>query len=133
MLRLPDGLEVVGDEWFRDCAVEKVVVPSSVRELGKSAFAGCRRLREVVFERDSLLELVGDFCFSECGLREVVVPRSVRRIGEGAFCGCLDLASLRFEEGSRLSSIGERAFRSTRLRPENVEYPSALQTEGYEW
>lgn len=42
VVRLPDGLETVGNGWFRERDVEKLVVSSGVKVLGDSAFFGCR-------------------------------------------------------------------------------------------
>ena len=86
VLRLPDGLQEVGEDWLRDGLVEEVFVPASVRSLGKCAFYRCGRLGSVVFAPGSCLERIGDSCFEGCGLREVVVPASVQRIGCAAFC-----------------------------------------------
>ena len=58
-LQLPHGLEVVGKDWFRDSDIEKVFIPNTVRELGKSAFYSCEKLREIVFESGSQLETIG--------------------------------------------------------------------------
>ena len=41
VLRLPDGLETVGDSWFMHTGIERLIIPSSVKTLGKSAFSGC--------------------------------------------------------------------------------------------
>ena len=64
VLRLPDGLEVIGDDWFWESDVEKLIIPNTVRELGHSAFSWCEKLREVVFEPDSRLEAIREFCFA---------------------------------------------------------------------
>ena len=85
MLRLPDGLDRVGDGWFAGSDIEKLAIPSSVRALGNSAFANCVQLREVVFEQNSQLEHIGEKCFESCGFKEITIPRSVRDIGEYAF------------------------------------------------
>ena len=85
MLRLPDGLEALGDGWFQESDVEKIIVSSSVKVLGKTAFGGSKKLREVVFEPDSHLESIGEMCFIGCGLKEIVIPKSVRAIGKWAF------------------------------------------------
>ena len=88
VLRLPDGLEVVGDFWFVSSDIEKVFIPNTVRELGSRAFSDCARLREVVFEPGSQLETIGSYCFERCGLREFVAPESVKDVGFGTFVGC---------------------------------------------
>ena len=99
-LRLPRGLETVGDNWFSCSDIEKVFIPNTVRELGNYAFGSCKQLREVVFEPGSQLETIGTTCFAECGFEEITIPKSVRSIGNLAFGGCCILRSLSFEEGS---------------------------------
>ena len=49
VLELPDGIERIGSCWFMASSVEKVVVPTSVKEIGSHAFDGCKELKEVVF------------------------------------------------------------------------------------
>ena len=126
-LRLPAGLEEVGDWWFEDSAVERVFVPRSVRRLGRHAFAGCERLCEVVLEQGSRLERIGDLCFSGCGLTEMPIPKSLRSVGEEAFCGCERLSRLCIEEGCALEHVGYRAFARTRLAPEQLAFLAVLE------
>ena len=57
-MRLPDGLRALEEGSFRNSEVEKVIIPSSVKELGDSAFSCCKKLREVVFEPHSQLERI---------------------------------------------------------------------------
>lgn len=130
---LQQGIETVGDDWFAGSEIEKLVVPGSVRTLGRRSFARCRVLREVVFEPDSQLDLIGEACFTLSALEKVAVSKSVTSIGARAFSGCRNLSLLRFEPGSRLERVGEWAFHNTRLGPENVAYPDALKTSGREW
>ena len=85
MLHLPDGLEIVGHKWFITNDIWKVIVPSSVKILGESAFSWCVNLREVVFEPYSQLERIEKDCFYMCDLREIVIPRSVHYIEDHAF------------------------------------------------
>lgn len=131
VLCLPQGLETVGKEWFRGSDIKKLVVPSSVRELGESAFVLCDRLREVVFEPGSQLERIEDSCFCGCDFRRVIVPRSVRLIGTCAFKDCGKLSSLEFEDDSRLDSVGAYALAGTQLTPTNVRLPSTVKDNEY--
>lgn len=133
ILCLPEGLELLGAEWFKDSCVEKVTIPSSVRKLGSHAFGGCGRLCEVVFAPGSCLESIGDSCFIACDLRSVVIPRSVREIGEAAFYGCQYLSSLSFEKGSVLKRIGQHAFRNTSLWPNTVRFLPTLKSSSNVW
>ena len=130
VLRLPEGLDVVGEGWFRETGVQKLVVPASVTVLGARAFQGCRRLRELVFEPGSRLEYVNERCFEGCGLREVVFPRSLRVIDVMAFLDCRELAAIRFEDGSQLGVAGFNAFHGTRFA-QGRRFPKILVRNGY--
>ena len=56
VLRLPQGLEAVGIEWFDTDDIEKVIIPSSVRVLREHAFILCEFL--------SIIRMNGAFkCF----------------------------------------------------------------------
>ena len=85
---LPEGIEAVGPHWFRDCNIESVVVPISVRVIGFDAFRGCARLRRVTFQPGSMLEGIGEGCFYESGLEEIAIPSSVVVIHAHAFRHC---------------------------------------------
>ena len=46
---IPEGVEVIGDDWFSNTSVKKLTISSSVRELGARAFYECYELRTVIF------------------------------------------------------------------------------------
>ena len=77
VLRLPDGLETVGKEWFQQSRVEKVFIPSSVAVLGERAFHCCGQLCEVAFEPGSRLERIESACFHGCGFEKIVIPKGI--------------------------------------------------------
>lgn len=62
-LVLPEGLKVVGPEWFAESNIETLVLSRTVRELGRAAFQCCNRLWRVSFPNDSELVVIGDNCF----------------------------------------------------------------------
>ena len=130
MLRLPNGLEIVGDNWFAGSGIEKVFIPNTVRKLGSSAFVCCEELREVVFEPGSQLETIGDSCFGYCMFEKIVIPKSVRDIGDEAFSGCEYLRSLVFEDGSQLKHVGEDALTYTPLEGEKGLFPGTERADG---
>ena len=62
----------------------KVVLPPTIKRLGKSAFSGCKELEEINLPNG--LISIGDFAFlSTPKLCMINVPNSVTSIGEGAF------------------------------------------------
>lgn len=48
-LELPSGLEFVGDEWFANSGIEKVIISATVKELRTEVFKDCQNLKKVVF------------------------------------------------------------------------------------
>ena len=93
--------------------LENIVIPEGVREIGKSAFAGCLALKTITLNKDieliddnafnllvaatastatanladcTKLEYIGDYAFQGCaGITELVLPASVKSVGEYAF------------------------------------------------
>ena len=93
--------------------LENIVIPEGVREIGKSAFAGCLGLKNITLNEDLVriddgafdllvsstissatvnledckkLEYIGGYAFQGCkGIETLVIPESVTYIGEGAF------------------------------------------------
>ena len=106
----------VPDSAYEKSDVESVVFGGNVKTIGKSAFGGCEKLKEISFNEGLLkiddwafsgcfnvkdlslpkgLVAIGSFAF--CGLRQIrsVVVPSVLFLGEGAFTGCEKLADAR--------------------------------------
>ncbi|NLG04647.1 MAG: leucine-rich repeat protein [Clostridia bacterium] len=69
-----------------------VSIPSSVKEIGNSAFWGCKKIKQINFF--SGLERI-EFCaFMGTGITELKLPDSVKYIGASAFYGCQDLSKV---------------------------------------
>lgn len=65
--------------------VEEVILPSSLEEIGESAFSYCKNLRQITLGAG--LTQVGDFAFYLTGLEEIHFPTGVESIGEHALTG----------------------------------------------
>ena len=76
---------MVGEGWFADSNAARVIVPTSVKEIQRSAFACCKRLKEVEFVEGSGLEKIDELCFYNNGLKSIIVPNLVREIPKAAF------------------------------------------------
>lgn len=48
-MELGNGLEVIGERAFEDLDIRTIVIPPSVRVIGKYAFYNCSMLRKVEF------------------------------------------------------------------------------------
>ena len=72
---------------FNFCgALDNVVIPERVVEIGDYAFAGCMGLADIVIPDG--VEIIGSNTFQECiSLERIEVPDSVEQIGDYSFYG----------------------------------------------
>lgn len=107
---IPCGITEIGYRAFTDCRMTAVVIPRSVKVIGREAFIQCYGLTAVAIPNS--VEEIGERAFSWCGsLSAVSIPDSVRVIGEEVFRGCEDLSYVTFMTLSdREIKIGEKVF-----------------------
>lgn len=89
-------------------ALEKVVIPSSIKKVGDEAFRDCHSLTTVDW---GVVEEIGKHAFERCGFSgRFDVPSTVKIIDEDAFRNNYDMTYLYFLEDSQLEHIEEGAF-----------------------
>lgn len=112
---LPDGVKVIGDSAFENCAfLTEVVIPDTVTSIGAKAFRGTA-LKTIALPGG--LTQIGDAAFQNSALERISIPGSVKSsssvkgVGAYAFDGCTALAEVVFEKSSDKLLLGEYAFR----------------------
>ena len=107
---------------FMNCTnLTKVVIPATVKSIGKMAFYNCSLLEEVEV-KGSLTE-IPDYCFSGCkALKKLTVAGTVNRLGVEAFTKCSNLTDLRVPDG--VTMIDNNCFLSAGLN--RVVLPETL-------
>lgn len=84
-----------------------VSIPTSVKHIGREAFAGHTELVKV--EIPGYVEDIGYNAFNGCtSLETIVIPDTVTDIGNGAFSGCSSLKSVTF--GKKVKKLGNGIF-----------------------
>lgn len=84
-----------------------VSIPTSVKKIGKEAFAGHTELVKV--DIPAYVESIDYNAFSGCtSLETVKIPDTVTQIGNGAFSGCSSLKSITL--GKKLEKLGNGVF-----------------------
>ena len=119
--RLPDGFTEVNAESFKGSAISKIIIPTSVTKISKSAFEGCLNLTSVVFEVGSGTQknlTIDARAFAGCTkLESIVLPSRLTEINltrysvsEGkvdtvavndAFYGCTSLSEINVSSASK--------------------------------
>lgn len=101
-------LEEIGENAFEGTDLHQFTIPSTMRTIGRYAFASCMSLRDLQVEEG--VETIGTAAFEECtSLHAVSLPRSLKRIGNRAFDGSNKLVSI--EIGNQTNVwLAEEAF-----------------------
>ena len=108
------GTDVIMEGLYEDCnTIEKVFIPASVTEIGDKAFAGCKNLKEIEFERRTGADiknlLIREEAFRGCdSLEKVRIPSFVTGLEGSAFYECSSLKEVYIEDG--VKEIGDSAF-----------------------
>ena len=122
-LKLPEGLEVVGEWAFQGNLLEKINLPDSITELSERAFFN-NKLTEIEFSNS--LKSIGNSAFMQNKFTEIEIPSTVEEIQENAFTTNL-LTNVILHDG--LKTIGANAFEDNQIDeiiiPDTVEnWPS---------
>ena len=101
---IPNGVKVITKEAFLSGfsmfhkakhKIEKLWIPSSVKEIEKGTFSECKKLKSV--EILSGLTKIEQDLFRDCkSLNKIVLPDSIRLIESGAFVGCTQLKEIQY-------------------------------------
>ena len=83
-------IKTIGASAFSRCGpTESLVLPKTLKTIGKGAFGYMNSLKQVTFENDSQLEIIDEYAFNFCsGITKFDIPSGVRSIGGMAFYGC---------------------------------------------
>ncbi len=126
---IPKGITEIGDFAFFYClSLTEVVIPGTVKRIGKNAFEGVYNLASVKISNG--VEKIDDYAFFYCpSLSSIQIPGSVNKIGRNAFYGCPSLKSVTIAEG--VKEIGDYAF-SNCPALKSVHIPNSVNKIGEE-
>lgn len=117
--RIPDGISEIPEGAFANCALSRVIIPTSVTKIGAEAFANATKLSAVTFETGANEQAltIAKKAFSGCtALEKIMLPARLSNIvltkyvvenGEvnvndtnNAFVGCTALVSIQVANSS---------------------------------
>ena len=147
--RLSDEHQEYWCEWRYDedsPQITRVVLPNSVRYIGRGAFANCMSLISVelgdslisigeeaftncafaTIALPSTLQNIGVVCFAGCSLNSITIPGSVAKISEGVFYACERLKKVTIMDG--VQNIENFAFYSPSLK--SITLPKTISSIG---
>ena len=102
----------IGSNAFAYQRIESVIIPDTVRRIGKSAFEGCHTLKVVVLPLS--MATIGEAAFMNCDkLSRIELPYKLETIAPRLFNGCKSLTGINIPDS--VVSIGREAFRGCPL------------------
>ena len=109
-LVIPNSVRTIGKYVFVGCnGLTSVSLPNSVTSIGYHAFGACHGLTSVSLPNSATS--IEDFAFSGCSsLTSVIIPNSVTFIHQFAFNGCTSLTSITL--GKAVNEIEYAAFQN---------------------
>ena len=111
---IPSSVKEIGASAFRESGLTSVTIPSSVISIGSYAFSAASALISIDFSNAASLETIGSYAFYYAiALESVTIPSSVTEIKNEAFWKCYDLESVDFSQATSLNTIGRDAFQDT--------------------
>ena len=105
---IPNTVDTISDYAFAlNLVLKSIVIPSSVKYIGKSAFVYALYLSDITFTEG--LQGIGDYAFNGCFmLNEIKLPNSLKELSYGAFEYCIQLKEITI--GTEIESIDEYCF-----------------------
>lgn len=124
---VPDSVKTIGKRAFaRNSLIVMVVLPEGLEIIEERAFDSCIRLQEIVLP-ESLIFL-GDLCFSQCNsLRTIRIPGGIATLPSLLFSACKNLQQVILSDG--VKKIGVGAFMSCQNLTD-VVLPETLDSIG---
>lgn len=137
----------INDYAFAGCKMEEIVLPEGLDSIGENAFRQCKYLSSLVLP-NSLVSIKRDAFYFCTKLKTVVIPNNVTYLDPRSFTGCAKLESLTINSeesfewqrqelsalkevtfGSNVKTITERAFYNM-ASIKTVNFAEGLETIG---
>ena len=128
-LDLPDTVERIDRSAFTGTALQELVIPGNVQEIGDNAFNGCIRLSSLTLSEG--IRVIEEMAFSNCSdLTEVLLPASVERLGDGVFADCLAMTQIAVSPESEHFAVQDNILYSKDLST-LLHYPAGKEEQEF--
>ncbi len=121
----------VEESAFSNCSsIKSVILPNTVKVLGKATFYDCSSLEKVTLP-NSLVE-IGKSVFYKCAnLKTVNIPKSVEKIGNGAFRMCPKMTTFTVDNENANFSSDDKGILFNKNKTELIRFPEGSAITDY--
>jgi len=126
-IAIEEGTVSIDDyEYFKSYGLIGVHMPSSLQQVGFSAFEGCTSLKDLDFSDN--LKVIDNRAFAKCtAIKELAIPDSVVFVGNAAFYGCENMEKVTLP--STINEISNNLFYGCSSLKEII-IPDGVETIG---
>ena len=137
-LTLPSTVREIGCGAISAYSLEKLDLGDGLEVIGDGAFAQCANLREL--ELPDSLQVIGRGAFKALGVEQLRLPASLKSVGEASFTCCKNLGAFEVEDGCRavmvrdgvlFSADGKTLMAFPGARTGVYKAPKGTETIGY--
>lgn len=111
-----ENIVSIDDGAFSQAAIESIILPDSVVEIGNQAFYSCERLTDVRLSKST--RIMRNAFYMCTALKSINLPNSLLNITSTCFYGCFSLENVTIEEG--FNCDGLKLSESTRYTAETI-------------
>lgn len=107
-ITIDNGVANIPANCFSNCAIENVILPDSVLELGQNSFSGCTSLKNITLSKN--IKKIPNSCFSGCGFETFTISDDlqIEELENFVFQGCSNLKMVYI--GKNVKTIGPGCF-----------------------
>ena len=128
---IPEGVEIIEEQAFKDNNVTSVLCPDSLIEIKDQAFYGCKNLRRVKLN-DGLIS-IGQEAFLDTNLKSIELPNTVEEMGVSPFECAINVNDINSHYSDIAGVLFNKDHSSLILYPRKhkkniIEIPSSVYT-----
>ena len=84
-VNLPEGIKTIPASFFASSGIKQITLPSTVTEIGQTAFMSTRNLMAIDLTNCAGLTIIGNNAFAASGISQIQLPNSLKMIKSNAF------------------------------------------------
>ena len=130
-VKMGEGITFVGRENFANFPIlEKVILPSTMKDIGEYAFMGCKNLKEILLPEG--LGTIASHAFYSCeSIKALHLPSSLYAIGGYAFYDMKALEKITVHEGNTVFASDDFGVLYSRDFSSLMQFPMAAHIESF--